>query len=262
MTPAEVLAPAEVDSPQPLYQQVKNRILERIDDGRWKAGTKIPSENQLVRELGVSRMTVNRALRELAQESRVQRVAGVGSFVSEPPRHASLIELRNIADEVRAQGSHHKARLIRQEIETLDGRLAERMERPAGSSIARIILTHYSDELPIQLEDRWIDPHWVPDFLVMNFIDVTPSEHLLNSIRPQEMEHIVQAILPDPATCDLLAITSEEPCLRLERRTWNQGRVVTYAVLTYPSSRYDLGARYTLGPQAILTPPSILRNPS
>ena len=60
------------------------------------------------------------------------------------------------------------------------------------------------------------------------------------------MEHIVHAVVPDASTCELLAIPSTEPCLCLERRTWHQGRVVTYAQLTYPSSRYDLGARYTL----------------
>lgn len=262
MTPSGSMSPARLGSPQPLYQQIKDRILERIADGRWRAGTKIPSENQLVKELEVSRMTVHRALRELAQEGHVQRVAGVGTFASEPPRHASLIELRNIADEVRAQGSRHSARLICQRFEDLSADLAERMERPVGTSAAHITLVHSRDGLPIQLEDRWVDPQVVPDFMAVNFVEVTPSEHLLRSIRPQEMEHVVQAVLPDATTCRLLAMPADEPCLRLERRTWNQDRVVTYAVLTYPSSRYALGARYTLGPQAIQTPSSMKRNPS
>ena len=264
-TPAALL-PARANSPHPLYQQVKHRILEGIAEGRWSSGNKIPSENQLVKELEVSRMTVHRALRELAQEGHLQRVAGVGSFVAEPPRQASLIELHNIADEVRGQGSRHRSRLIRQRREHLDPRLAERLERPVGSPVFHVTLVHYSDDLPIQLEDRWIDPQMAPDCLEMDFQQVTPSEYLLRSIRPQEMEHVVRAVLPDAPTCEHLAIEASEPCLRLERRTWNQGQVVTYAILTYPSSRYDLGARYTLGASAAeplhVHPTSTQRNPS
>ena len=53
-------------APKALYQQVKAHILEKIESGQWPPDTKIPSENQLVKTLKVSRMTVNRALRELS----------------------------------------------------------------------------------------------------------------------------------------------------------------------------------------------------
>ncbi len=236
-------------SPTPLYQQVKDHILDNISSGSWLPGRRIPSENQLVRQLGCSRMTINRALRELAQEGHLQRLAGVGSFVAEPPRHASLIELHNIAEEIRDQGSEHSAVLTWRQREPVPAEIAERLEVETGHEVFHLTLVHRRDQLPIQLEDRWVEPEQVPDFLDQDFSTTTPSEHLLRSIRPDEMEHIVGAVLPDATTCELLAIPTDEPCLRLQRRTWNGGRVVTYAVLTYPSSRYDLGARYDLGVQ-------------
>lgn len=260
------LSLAQPESPTPLYQQVKDQILDHILSGNWPPGRKIPSENQLVRQLGVSRMTINRALRELAQEGRLQRLAGVGSFVAEPPRHASLIELNNIAEEIRDQGSEHSARLTWRQLEPVPADIAERLEVEVGREIFHVTLVHRRDELPIQLEDRWVDPLQVPDFLDLDFSTITPSEHLLRSIRPDEMEHIVQAVLPDATTRELLAIPADEPCLRLERRTWNDGRVVTYAALTYPSSRYDLSARYDLGgrrhsPELSLLPGDYRRKP-
>jgi len=230
----------------PLYQQVKDRVLHRIASGEWPPGKKIPSENQLVRQLGMSRMTINRAFRELSQEGVLLRVAGVGSFVAEPPHHASLIELRDIAEEVRAEGSEHSARVCRCRREPADEALAHRMEMKPGAEVFHVTLVHRRDELPIQLEDRWVSPLVVPDFLDLDFTVVTPSEHLLRTIRPDEMEHIVQAMIPDASTCQLLAIPPTEPCLRLERRTWNYDRVVTFARLIYPSSRYALEARYAL----------------
>ena len=50
---------------QPLYLQVKNHILTNIDSGKWTTSARVPSENDIVKEFGVSRMTANRALREL-----------------------------------------------------------------------------------------------------------------------------------------------------------------------------------------------------
>ncbi len=248
---------ADAGAARPLYQQIKDRIIERIAAGDWRPGRKIPSENELVHQLGVSRMTINRALRELAQEGHLQRVAGVGTFVSEPPQQASLIALRDIAEELRAVGSEHHARLLRLEKLALDTEIAARMELAPGQEAAHVVLVHRRDDLPIQLEERWVNLELVPDFLAADFTVTTPSEHLLRTLEADEMEHRVQAVMPDPATCRQLAIASSEPCLRLERRTWNAGRVVTFAVLTYPSSRYALGARYPLRGEA--SPAAMLR---
>ena len=67
---------------QPLYQQVKNHIIERIESGEWPPERRTPSENELVEALSVSRMTANRALRELTAEGYLVRVQGVGTFVA------------------------------------------------------------------------------------------------------------------------------------------------------------------------------------
>ncbi len=69
-------------APEPLYQQIKNTIQVKIRSGDWRAGQKLPSENDLVEALGVSRMTVHRALRELTHDGLINRVHGLGSFVA------------------------------------------------------------------------------------------------------------------------------------------------------------------------------------
>ena len=96
----------------PLYQVVKQHVLECIDSGRWKPGDRVASEHELVASLGVSRMTVNRAMRELALEGRLVRVAGVGSFVAPPGTRAHPLELRNIADDIRTRGGQHVSQVI------------------------------------------------------------------------------------------------------------------------------------------------------
>ncbi|MDP9066232.1 MAG: GntR family transcriptional regulator, partial [Pseudomonadota bacterium] len=68
---------------QPLYLQVKRHILENIESGRWATAARVPSENDIVKSFGVSRMTANRALRELRDAGVLVRIAGVGSFVAD-----------------------------------------------------------------------------------------------------------------------------------------------------------------------------------
>ncbi|MCG8459634.1 MAG: histidine utilization repressor [Holophagales bacterium] len=246
-----------LDAARPLYRQIKDRILERIETGDWPPGRKIPSENEIVQQLGVSRMTVHRALRELAQEGYLLRVAGVGTFVAEPPPRASLVELRDIAEEVRNGGGEHSARVLCQAKVELPPAVVERMERRVGAIAFHLVLVHHRNGLPIQHEERWIGEEMLPDALELDFSRATPSEVLLERVVAHEMEHIVRAVSPTPELCQRLAIAASEPCLCLERRTWNRGRVVTYAVLTHPGSRHGLGARYSLGSDSHREPPEI-----
>lgn len=234
----------ERDTARPFYQQIKDSIVEMIHNGVWTPGEKVPSEHALVEELGVSRMTVNRALRELTQQGHLTRVHGVGTFVAEPAVHGSLLELNDIAEEIVTRGGVHHARVQRLQTDTADTDTARRLEIEPGTAVYHIVLLHHQDQVPVQLEDRYVNPQLVPDFMQVDFDVVTPTRYLVSLFRPDEMEHTVQAVMPDQQTCDTLAIQPVEPCLLLSRRTWKRSQVVTSVSLLYPSSRYHLHARY------------------
>ncbi len=233
-------------APQPLYQQIKNTIHGKIKSNEWQVGQKLPSENELVAALQVSRMTIHRALRELTQEGLIDRVHGVGSFVADAPKHASLIELRDIAIEVTQSGKQHSSRVLALDTRKADEAIARNMQVALGTSLYFLNAVHYQDDIPIQLEARYVSPKLAPNFLNQDFCTMTSTSFLLSLFRPQEMEHIVRAIMPDERERTALRIESGEPCLQLSRRTWKQNQVVTHVTLTYPSSRYDLGARYSV----------------
>jgi len=231
-------------SPEPIYQQIKKTIQRRIESGDWVAGQKLPSENDLVVALDVSRMTINRALRELTQQGLIKRVHGLGSFVAEAPRHASLIELQDIALEIAQDGKRHSSQVLELDAVTTQPDVAARMGLPAGSRIYYLRAVHHQDGLPIQLESRYVNPAVMPDFIDQDFTIMTATSYLLQQFKPDEMEHRVRAVMPDQAVRELLAMQGSEPCLQLIRRTWSNGQVVTYVTLTYPGDRYELGARY------------------
>jgi GntR family transcriptional regulator, histidine utilization repressor len=228
---------------QPLYLQVKNHILTNIDSGRWATSARVPSENELVREFGVSRMTANRALRELSAEGVLVRIAGVGSFVANRQPHTHPLEIHNIADEIRARGHEHRAELVMLERVRAVAALAQDFDVTPRTELFHSAIVHYESGLPILLEDRHVLPKIAPDYLKLDFSQMTSYDYLMKVAPLQEAEHLLRAVMPDERTRKLLRMKQREPCLLMIRRTWTAGAVASVARLHYPGSRYEMSGR-------------------
>ncbi|TNE57529.1 MAG: histidine utilization repressor [Alphaproteobacteria bacterium] len=235
----------------PLYLKVKKHILEQIRKGVWGAADRIPSENALIEELGASKMTVNRALREMAQEGHLIRIVGVGSFVAESKVQVHPLEIRNIADEIAERGHVHSARVEHLAEEKANQRLAEDLGIAPGAPVFHSVILHLENDEPLQLEDRYVNPAAAPDYMSCDFTQVTPAEYLMKVAPLQEVEHIVEAQMPSSYVARLLELQPNEPCLVVTRRTWALGHVASGARLYHPGSTYRVGGRFSPA-----TPPS------
>ncbi|MDP9810782.1 GntR family histidine utilization transcriptional repressor [Rhizobium tibeticum] len=227
----------------PLYAGVKQMILDRIHSGEWPPKHRVPSENELVSELGVSKMTANRALRELATEGELVRIQGVGSFVAERKGYSALFEVRNIAEEIAERGHAHEARVVVLAQETASPETADALELDIGAPVFHSLIVHSENGVPVQIEDRFVNPLAAPDYLAQDFASLTPNAYLTAAAPLSGSEHIVEAAMPQSWECKLLTILKSEPCLAIRRRTWSGRRVVSTARLIYPGNRYRLEAR-------------------
>jgi GntR family histidine utilization transcriptional repressor len=219
---------------------VKQFVLRQISAGALGPGERVPSENQLVRELDVSRMTANRALRELAAEGVLVRVAGVGTFVAEQRVHAHPLEVRNISDEIRARGHEHTTKVVALGPISASRELADRCGVSPGARLDHSLLVHFEDGIPLQVEDRYVNPTVVAGYLRNDFTRITPHQFLMQSAPLQRAEHTVRALMPDGRIRRMLRLHDGDACLLIRRRTWNEERIVTVADLYYPGSRYEL----------------------
>jgi GntR family histidine utilization transcriptional repressor len=146
------------------YLRVKKFVTEQISKGALKPGARVPSENELVRHFGLARMTVNRALRELASEGVLERVAGSGTFVAEQRVHAHPLEVHSIADEIRARGHEYRARVVTLESVAAPPEVAERCGVRPGTKLDHSIVVHYESAAPLQIEDRYVNPAVIPGY--------------------------------------------------------------------------------------------------
>ncbi|MDK1389564.1 HTH-type transcriptional repressor YvoA [Ensifer psoraleae] len=231
----------------PLYEKVKDYVLGNIGSGKWGQDHKLPSEHELVSKLGVSRMTIHRALRELTSDGLLIRIQGVGTFVAPPKPLSTLIEINNIASEIRQRGGRHAAKVVVLESTEPGPELLAAFEFGTRGPVGHSMVVHFEDNVPVQLEERFVNTELVPDYEKQDFTRITTYDYLQQSTPLTEVEHVIAAVAADEDTARLLMIRPGEPCLLLHRRTWSGSTVATVNRLTYNGSRYTLGSRYSPG---------------
>ncbi|WP_455427936.1 histidine utilization repressor [Dryocola sp. LX212] len=245
LQPLEQLRSAISDLPAPIYLRVKQAIISQISSGVWQPHQRVPSETELVNALNVSRMTINRALRELTAEGWLVRMQGVGTFVAELKGHTAMLEVRSIAEEIAARGHRYRNYVVALEEVAASEELALAFSVRPGDALFYSQMVHYDNDQPVQLESRYVNPSLAADYLRQDFRLFTPH-HYLSQIAPLTAgEHVVEAVLADKTQQTLLEVNDRQPCLLVNRRTWHHSQVVTVARLLYPGSRYQLTGSFT-----------------
>jgi len=228
----------------PAYEQVKAFIKTRISAGTWKPGDPVPSEAALMAQFGISRMTVNRALRELAAEGMVTRVQGSGTRVAELHRISSRLTIRDIHEEVAERGHVHTTRVLKVEAEKASADVAKTLGLRTGARVFHTLLVHLENGIPIQYEDRYVNPAAAPHFLETDFTRTTPTHHLLLHAPLTEASYSIEACLPTAQEAKELGIKRAEPCLAMMRRTVSGAHVASVARLIYPGTRYSFAGQF------------------
>jgi GntR family histidine utilization transcriptional repressor len=228
----------------PAYEQVKEWIRGHIASGQWRPGDPVPSEAALMQKFGVSRMTVNRALRELAGEGLVDRVQGSGTRVAQLHLVSSRLTIRDIHEEVAERGHIHTARVLRAAREKAKAGLAKAMGLRTGATVFHTILIHMENGVPIQYEDRYVNPAAAPEYMDTDFTQTSPTLHLLRHAPLTEASYSIEACLPTPEEAKQLGIKRGEPCLVMRRRTVSGANVASVARLVYPGTRYSFAGQF------------------
>lgn len=228
----------------PAYEQVKAWIRQHIASGAWKPNDPVPSEAALMEQFGISRMTANRALRELATEGLVTRVQGSGTRVAQLHRISSKLTIRDIHEEVVERGHVHSTRVVRVAEEKAGAEVAESLGLRKGARIYHTVLVHLENGVPIQYEDRYVNPAAAPDYIRTDFSQVSPTLHLLQHAPLTEASYAIEACLPTAEEAKQLGIKRGEPCLAMMRRTVSGANVASVARLVYPGTRYSFAGQF------------------
>jgi GntR family histidine utilization transcriptional repressor len=232
--------------PLPAYEQVKAFVKAQINQGVWRPGDAVPSEAALQQQFGVSRMTVNRAVKELAVEGVVTRVQGSGTVVAQLHRISSTLAVRDIHEEIVERGHAHSTTILQVVGERADAALAHTMQLRPGAKVFHSVQVHFEDGVAIQFEDRYVNPASAPHYLDVDLTQITSTHYLLKHAPLTEASYSIEAALPTAVEAKALGISASAPCLIMKRRTVSGTRVASVARLVYPGARYSFNGNFQL----------------
>lgn len=229
----------------PKFAEIKQYIIACIESGEWEENARVPSENQLAELFTCSRMTARHALTELTDNGVLERSQGLGTFVAGRKSQSSMMVIRNIADEIKDRGHGYSVQQLLLRQVNASTAIAIALEVDLDSPIFHSILVHCEQGLPLQVEERYVNPVLVPDYLLQDFSLQTPHEYLSQVAPLTEAHHTIEAVIANSELQQRLAIPATEPCLQILRRTWSRQGVVSFARLVHPGSRFKLGGHLT-----------------
>ena len=226
------------------YAHLKNFLKEGLASGRWKAGTLMPSESELVRQFQVSRMTAARALRELGMEGLVTRVQGVGTYAAHLSPISAPMQIRDLHQEILERGGHHHAEVHIVQEEAAPETVARQFGLSVGAPVFHTVIVFFENGVAVQCEDRYVNPACAPDYLKVDFTRIVPT-HYLTLVAPLwEATFTVKAGPPSTQEALWLDIPSTEACLIVMRRTVNREFPITWVRQVHPGTRYQLDGRF------------------
>jgi GntR family histidine utilization transcriptional repressor len=228
----------------PRYAEIRRALEKPILSGAWPPGHRVPSEEQLVRRYRCSRMTVNRAMSELAASGLIVRRRRAGTFVALPLSQKSVLRIQNIPVDLAKEGRAYRFELRSRRLGAASAVSAERLRIKVGAPVLELSCLHFADEVPLVVENRLINLSLVPAARDVDFSSVASGTWLLNNVQWREAEHIIRARSATVKLARLLRIAAGDACLVIERTTWLETGIVTNVELTYPGSRHQLAVRF------------------
>jgi len=204
---------------KPLYNQIQEYIAELILTGKLAPDVKIQSEREFSEDLGVSRMTVRRAITELVNEGLLERRHGSGTYVAQPKVTYEAREMVNYIQAMKERNIATTSQLLEFEIMAASRRLAELLGSQIGSPLYRVSVIRFANRVPVILErgffpqSRWSNlEEW--DLEKTSVYDLLTSVHqvVLNRI-----SQTVEAVVAADTVAQQLRVEEGFPLLLLSR---------------------------------------------
>lgn len=215
------------------WRSIQEELLRRINEREWPPGILLPNEADLAVEFGCARATVNRAMRELAEDGIIERKRKSGSRVRSSPLRQARFDIPVVRREVEGQGRSYRYALVRSEVIEAPEWLRARLALAPGDPVRHLVCLHFADGAPWQHEDRWINLGLLPQARTADFSASGPTEWLVSQIPFSAVEISISATAADAALAAHLDCGIGDPLLTTERLTrWN-GETVTYVRLVH-----------------------------
>lgn len=232
----------------PMYQQIYDLLRERIVRGELALNERLPAEQDLTQMLGVSRITVKRALNELAVAGLVRRQRGIGTVVTYDAAAPTVRgSFETMIDGLTRMGLETEARLLDCTVGAASPAIAEALELTSGASVQRIVrvrhlggepFSHLVTYIPYDIAEGYDDTELASESLIKL---LEKAGHA-----PMEAEQTISAAAAEPAVAATLGVAPGSPLLRIHRIMRGAGRRPVQDITAhYRADRFEYHMRLT-----------------
>ena len=191
------------DVPIPLYFQLKNLIIEEIENGSYPVGSMIPTENELSQMFQISRTTVRQAISEMVREERLYRVKSKGTFVASPKINQEFIQnLQSFNDEMRHAGKTPSTEVLSLDRICLPESIAFHMGLEPGTEAIYLYRKRCADNIPIVRVETYL-PYALCSFILGHDLSVESLYNILSQRETTKITHVTRV-------CEAVSACSED----------------------------------------------------
>lgn len=242
---ADFLHTLDTGSNQPLYQQLQRALREAIEGGALGPDDALPSERQLAADLGISRITVRKAIDGLADEGLLVRRQGSGNFVG-TRIEKNFAKLTSFSEDMRARGRSPSTQWLKRQVGQVTPEEAMRLALSPGAQVYRFHRLRLADDEPMAIESCTIAGMALPSAEAVGDSLYAALEQTGN--RPVRALQRLRALLLDAEQARLLEAQAGDAGLLVERVGYlRDGRAIELSQSIYRGDTYDFVAELNAG---------------
>jgi GntR family transcriptional regulator len=232
----------------PYYHQIKEAVKVLITSDELKPGDMLSSELALSEQLGISRLVVHRAYRELVTEGLLIRKRAKGTFVAPPIKRSYTVTgpLFSMTENLSADALEPSNRILVQEVIPASEEIRNELKLPEGAQVIHLRNLRLAKQLPFAIEEMYLPVDRFPALanLDLNDSSVYVTLEELYNAHPQEALDLITAGSATAQETGLLGINKGAPVMRLKRISTDRlGLPVEYSKVVFHADRYQFVAR-------------------
>lgn len=240
------LLPLDETNPTPLYLQLQQSIEDAVRKGSLKPDAALPGERDLAKQLGISRVTVRKAITGLVKKGVLVQRWGSGTFIAPQMRlEQPLSRLSSFTDDMQARGLESSAVLLSRSVGPASSDELMALGLSPGDQVSRVNRLRLANGTPMAIEHAVVPSRFLPDPSLVRQ-SLYAALHDLGFLPSRALQRL-HAVLLNEEQAALLHVAPQSPALYIERRSFTAtGDVVEFTSSYYRGDAYDFVAELTI----------------
>ncbi|WP_245799317.1 GntR family transcriptional regulator [Virgibacillus siamensis] len=231
----------------PLYLQLMEDLIKKIDAGEYQVEEKLPSERELCEVYDLSRITVRQTLQELEREGYIYKLHGKGTFVSPKSYNQNLVKLYSFTEEMKAIGKKPATQVLSFREIALDERLASKMGMATLDEAFQVVRLRLADDEPLMYETSYLPKKTFPhltekDLVERPMYDVFTEDYQVGVSKAIE-RFSATSIRKEEA--EQFGMTADQPAMLIKRFAYHNEKLIEYTISVARGDKFDYTVELT-----------------